>query len=690
MIDKLTSAHLALCAYVDVRQSTQHQLRTHHESRQRQYALADRARQFGFARVVVIDEDLGRSGSGLVDRPGFGELLAAICRGEVGAVLALEASRLARNNRDWHHLLDLCAMTGTLLIDDQAMYDPRDINDRLLLGLQGTMSEFELSLFRQRARQAFEQKVGRGHALWEVPAGFVRTDDDRMEKTPDRRVQEAVAGVFRKFRELGSARQTMLWYRDENILVPHVVGGTCGREVVWRLPTSSRIHQMLTNPNYAGVLAYGRTVTKTVVEQGRARKAGRRRKPRDQWKVLILDNHAGYIEWEDYLLHLRILEENSAMRAGDTGGTARNGGALLSGLLRCGRCGRQMFVGYGGKGGRIPRYTCHGGRVDRGSAACQSLGAARVDEAVCEQLLDAVQPAGVQAALDALEQLGDRQREKRQSLALALEQARYEVDRARRQYDLVDPANRLVAGELESRWNAALARAAELDRQVTELEQAQETVTPQERERLLELGHDLPLLWDHSAATAELKKRLLRAALREIVIADNEDRTEHVLVLHWHGGVHTELRVKRTKTGQHRRVADADVIALVSELSKVCTDQTTAATLNRLGYRTGTGKTWRAHSVANLRHYHRLPNYEKGIDWLTIEQAAMALEVSHTVIRRLIAEETLPATQVVPRAPRIIARESLSLPGVQAAVEAVRQGRQPRKPTPGQQEFPWK
>ena len=270
MIDKLTPAHLALNAYVYVRQSTQQQMRTHHESRQRQYALADRARQLGFAGVVVIDEDLGRSGSGLVERPGFGQLLTAICQNEAGAVFALEASRLARNNRDWHHLLDLCAMTGTLLIDDQGMYDPRDINDRLVLGLQGTMSEFELSLFRQRARQAFEQKVGRGHAMWEVPAGFVRTDDDRMEKTPDRRVQEAVVGVFRKFRELGSARQTMHWYRDENVLVPRVVAGTCGRDVVWSLPTESRIRQMLTNPTYAGVLAYGRTVARIVVEQGRA------------------------------------------------------------------------------------------------------------------------------------------------------------------------------------------------------------------------------------------------------------------------------------------------------------------------------------------------------------------------------------------------------------------------------------
>lgn len=377
------------------------------------------------------------------------------------------------------------------------------------------------------------------------------------------------------------------------------------------------------------------------------------------------------------------------MRAGQTGGAARSGGALLSGLLRCGRCGRPMFVSYSGKGGRQARYTCHGGRVDRGSAACQSVGARRIEEAVCEQLLEAVRPAGIQASFDALEQLGDRRREKRQALALACEQARYEVDRAGRQYDAVDPANRLVAGELESRWNAALSRAAELTRQLTELDQVEETVTPHERERLLELGRDLSVLWSHPAATAELKKRLLRAALREIVIADNEDRTQHMLVLHWQGGVHTELHVMRLKPGHHCRMADADVIALIGELSKVGTDRATAATLNRLGYRTGTGKTWRAHSVANLRCYHGLPNYEKGTAWLTVEQAATALGVSHTVIRRLLAERTLPATQMVPRAPWIIARESLSLPGVQAAVDAVHQGRQLRKPTHGQHEFPW-
>ena len=688
--DKLTPEHLARKAFVYVRQSTAQQVRVHRESQQRQYALANRARQLGFAGVVIIDEDLGKSGSGLVQRPGFGELLRAICQQEAGAVFALEASRLARNNQDWHHLLDLCAMTGTLIIDDHNVYDPHDINDRLLLGLQGTMSEFELSLFRQRARVAFEQKIARGHALWEVPVGFVRSDDDRLEKTPDRRVQEAVAGVFRKFRELGSARQTMLWYRDENVLLPSVVGATRGREVTWALPTESRIRQMLTNPTYAGALGYGRTTAKTVIEHGRPRQTGRRRKTREQWKVLLLDNHEGYIRWDDYQANLQTLEENTAMGAGETGGAAKKGGALLSGLVRCGRCGRMMFVSYSGKGGKRPRYACHGGRTDRGSAACQSLGAWRIDKVISEQLLEVVHPVGVQAAWEALEQLGDQQREKRQSLGLALEQARYEADRARRQYDAVDPANRLVVGELENRWNAALGRVTTLERELAELDQTHEPVTAEERERLLELGADLPSLWNHAGATVELKKRLLRAALREIVVRDNDERTDHVVVLHWQGGVHTELSVKRTKPGQHRRAADTDVIELIRELSKVCTDQTTAATLNRLGYRTGTGKTWRAYSVANMRYYHRLPNYEKGVAWLTVEQASAELNVSHTVIRRLIAEKTLPATQVVPLAPWIIARESLSLSDIQAAVDAVRQGRQLRKPNRAQPEFSWK
>jgi DNA invertase Pin-like site-specific DNA recombinase len=690
MSDKLLPEHLQRAAYVYVRQSTAQQVRNHREGQQRQYALADRARQLGFARVVIIDEDLGRSGSGLVERPGFGQLLAAICGSEAGAVLALEASRLARNNRDWHHLLDLCAMTNTLLIDDHGVYDPRQVNDRLVLGLQGTMSEFELSLFRQRARQAFEQKVQRGHLLWEVAVGFVRTEEDRCEQTPDRQVQQAITGVFRKFRELGSARQTALWYRDAQILLPQAIPGTAGGEVAWALPTESRVRQILKNPCYAGALVHGRTTARTVIADGRARQTGRRRQPQEQWKVLLLDNHPGYISWEAFQQNQRILEANAAMREGHTGGAAKGGAALLSGLLRCGRCGRQLFVLYSGTTGRVPRYGCQGGREQRGSAACLTLGAWRVDQAVVDQVLEAIQPAGIQAALLALERLGDVQREKRAALTLALEKARYETGRARRQYEAVDPENRLVAGALEKRWNDALVRVAEVEQQLEAIQREQVAVSAEQRAQLLALGRDLPALWHQPDASPELKKRILRTVLREIVINDTEDGTEHVLVLHWQGGVHTELKIKRNRPGHHRRVTEVKVFELIGELSKVCTDATIAATLNRLGYRTGTGKTWRSHSVQNVRYHHRLPNYAKGSDWLTVEQAATTLGVSETVIRRLIKEGMLPAQQTVALAPWIIARQDLERPVVQAAVSTVRQGRRLRKLSREQGEFPWK
>src|SRR5215813_6688615 len=460
MSTKMHPSHLQRDAYVYVRQSTGHQVRAHPESQRRQYALADQARGLGFAHVIMIDEDVGRSGTGRHERPGFGQLLAAVCAGPVGAVFALEASRLARNNRDWHHLIDLCALTETLLIDDDGIYDPRQLNDRLVLGMKGSMAEYELGLMRQRARQAFEAKIQRGHVMWEVPVGFVRTSDDRIEKIADRQVQHAIAGVFQKFRELGSARQTMLWYREAQLPLPEVRPGTLGQEVLWRLPSEHRIHQMLRNPCYAGALVYGRTAAKTVIIDGRARQSHRQKQPVAQWRIVLLDNHAGYISWEDFLHTQQLLEANRHRPQGDAGGAAKRGPALLSGLLRCGRCGRKLYVAYSGTTGRVPRYICHGGRVDRGSASCLTVGGLRVDRAVEAAVLDAIQPAGVAAAMEALERMRAEHDLARQTLTLAVEKARYEAQRVQRQYDRVDPDNRLVAGELERRWNETLAHVA--------------------------------------------------------------------------------------------------------------------------------------------------------------------------------------------------------------------------------------
>jgi DNA invertase Pin-like site-specific DNA recombinase len=678
MSTKIHPSHLQRDAYVYIRQSTGHQVRSHPESQRRQYALADQARGLGFAHVIVIDEDVGRSGTGRHERPGFGQLLAAVCEGRVGAVFALEASRLARNNRDWHHLIDLCALTETLLIDDDGIYDPRQLNDRLVLGMKGSMAEYELGLMRQRARQAFEAKIQRGHVMWEVPVGFVRTSDDRIEKHADRQVQHAVAGVFQKFHELGSARQTMLWYRDAQLPLPEVRPGTLGQDILWRLPSEHRINQMLRNPCYAGALVYGRTTAKTVIVDGRARQSHRQQKPVAQWRILLLDNHPGYISWEDFLHTQQLLEANRNRPQGGAGGAAKRGPALLSGLLRCGRCGRKLYVAYSGTTGRVPRYICHGGRVDRGSSSCLTIGGLRVDRAVETAVLDAIQPAGVTAALEALERMRSEHDITRQALTLAVEKARYEARRAQRQYDRVDPDNRLVAGELERRWNETLAQVAEAEARLATLECQPITLSEEQRHGLLTLGHDLATVWHHPAAPEALKKRILRTVLHEIIIHTTQEPPEHVLHLHWHGGVHTEVRVARNTVGKHGRATERDVIEIIGELSKVCRDLTIAATLNRLGYRTGTGKTWRAHSVACVRYHYRLPNFAKGHAWLTLTQAAQQLGVSATVVKRCMAQGILPARQVVPYAPWIIQRTDLALPAVQAVVQGVRTGRHPR------------
>lgn len=688
MSDKIEPMHLERSAFIYVRQSSLQQVRHHTEGQRQQYALVERARALGFRETVLIDEDQGRSGSGQQERPGFGRLLSGVCQGSVGAVFALEASRLARNNRDWHHLVDLCALTDTLIIDAEGVYDARQLNDRLLLGLKGTMSEFELGLLRQRAREAFEQKVRRGHALWELPVGFVRTEEYRIEKTPDREVQKAIEGVFRKFIELGSARQTTLWYWDEELLLPTVTPGTAGREVTWRRPTAHRVNQILKNPCYAGAFAYGRTVTQTVVREGRARQGNRCRKPRSQWKVLILDAHPGYITWEDYLRNQRMLEENSAERGSAHRGAVKQGPALLAGLLRCGRCGRKLHVNYSGNSGKVPRYVCGGSRLERGSAPCLSAGGLRLDEAVVNEVLATIQPIGIEAALLAVDQLANANDQKHESLTLTLERARFEARRAQRQYDAVDPDNRLVASELELRWNEALVQVAELEAKIAALNDATAPLSDEQRTHLMALGSDLTLAWNHPDANITLRKRIVRTVIKEIVLNNRDDPPAHELHIHWQGGVHTPLRVPRNRQGQHGCTTDSDVIDLVRELSKVAEDKAIAAILNRLGYKSGQGKSWHAHRIANLRYCHRLPKYEKCTDWITLEQAAKKLGVSDTVVRRLIKEGILPAKQVVRYAPWIIEVAHLQLHAVQKAVQAVHKGRKLPQSNPDQQEIP--
>lgn len=689
--EKIHASHLERAAYIYVRQSTSYQVQHNVESKRRQYALENRARELGFTKVVVIDDDLGRSGTGSVERPGFGRLLAAVCEGTAGAVLALEASRLARNNRDWQHLIDLCALSSALLIDHDGIYDPRRLNDRLLLGLKGTMSEFEIGLIRQRAQEALREMVQRGDVLTEVPVGFVRSDDNRCEMTADLQVQEAIRGVFRKFRELGTARQVLLWYQQEQVPLPTADPGGGGREITWRLPVYGRILKILQNPTYAGAFAYGRRKTRVKVVDGRARKSQGHRLPQEDWPVLIKDHHPGYISWEEYERNQSLLEKNIAMRGGGRSGSAKRGPALLAGLLRCRRCGRMLHVSYSGSKGNTLRYNCRGANINHGGKMCISFAGPKVDRAVAETVVAAIQPAGIKAAVMAHEQAKDRADEKRSALLLALEKARYEVQRAKRQYDAVDPDNRLVASELERRWNDALQQVADLELRLEEPTSASQSLSDQELERLQQLGQDVALAWEHEQASVTLKKRILRTILEEIVVDVHDEPAEVHLLFHWAGGVHTELRVAKNRTGHHGRCTDRKVVDLVRDLAKVCKDAEAARVLNRLGYVTGAGNSWTEVRVRSLRCSNKIPVFVKleEPEFLTMQEAALELGVSASTVRRMIERRILPAQQVVRYAPWVIQHADLELPQVVAAVETVRSGGPVPRSHPGQTVIPF-
>ena len=455
---KITPEHLARSAVIYIRQSSPQQVTHNLESKRRQYALVERGRQLGWGEVQIIDDDLGRSADGSAGRPGFEKLLAAICEGRVGAVLAIEASRLARNGREWHTLLEFCGVVDTLIVDEEGIYDPRLPNDRLLLGMKGTMSEMELAILRQRAGEARKQKARRGELIANVAIGYVKTDDDRIEKEPDRRVQEAIAVVFQKFTELQSARQVFLWMIEERILLPAVTHIAGKRSIDWRAPSYRTVYHILTNPVYSGAYAFGRRSVEVKIQNGRKRTVRNRLRHWKDWDILIKDHHESYISWEEFERNQCMLADNANRRSNMGRGSVRRGEALLAGLFRCARCGKKLQVSYSGDPPK-QRYICPGPNNDTFGDKCISFGGLRTDRAVAQEALERLQPLGVEAALAAIDDYGKEQSAKRRQLENALEQARFEAARAHRQYDQVDPDNRLVAGELERRWNERLVNA---------------------------------------------------------------------------------------------------------------------------------------------------------------------------------------------------------------------------------------
>ena len=551
MSTRITPDHLCRTAVVYVRQSTMAQVMGNLESQRRQYDLAGAAEKAGFASVTVIDDDLGRSGSGSVERPGFERLVAMVCSGDVGAVYCIEASRLARNGRDWHHLIDLCALAGAVVIDPDGAYDPRLVNDRLLLGLKGTMSEYELSLLRQRGIAARDSKARRGEYRFMLPPGFCWSEVGKIEIDPDEHVVAAVRLVFAKFAELGSARQVFLWLRSADIKMPVVLRNIDVYKLIWKAPAYHSVMQILHNPLYAGAYAFGRRAQRTRIVDGRARKVSGFDKPREEWNVLLRDNHPGYISWQEYEDHQKLLLENAHMKKNCARKSARGGRALLTGLMRCGRCGRMMRVFYGMAKGNAHRYQCRGDDAHVGAGLCIGIGGVRIDRAVALQILEAVSDRAVEAAIFASDQVELSRKEVVAAVERDLEGARYDASLASRRYELVDPAKRHVARELEARWNEALERVGGLERRIDELSAMSAARPKIDRARLLQLARDLPAVWNASSTDTRTKQRLIHILVQEIVCELDDATNEAVLLIHWRGGRHTEVRVARVKTGRY-------------------------------------------------------------------------------------------------------------------------------------------
>jgi DNA invertase Pin-like site-specific DNA recombinase len=610
MNSKITPDHLCRIAVVYVRQSTMAQVTGNLESQRRQYDLAGAAEKAGFASVTVIDDDLGRSGSGSVQRPGFERLVAMVCSGDVGAVYCIEASRLARNGRDWHHLIDLCALAGAVVIDPDGAYDPRLVNDRLLLGLKGTMSEYELSLLRQRGIAARDSKARRGEYRFMLPPGFCWSEAGKIEIDPDEHVVAAIRLVFAKFAELGSARQVFLWMRSAEIKMPVVLRNIDVYKLIWKAPANHSVMQILHNPLYAGAYAFGRRAQRTRIVDGRARKFSGFNKPREEWNVLLRDNHPGYISWQDYEKNQKLLLENAHMKKNCARKSARGGRALLTGLMRCGRCGRMMRVFYGMAKGNAHRYQCRGDDAHVGAGLCIGIGGVRIDRAVALQILEAVSDRAVEAAIFASDQIERSRKEVVAAVERDLEAARYDASLASRRYELVDPGKRHVARELEARWNEALEHVAGLERRIEELS-AKSTARPKiDRARLLQLARDLPAVWNASSTETRTKQRLVHILVQEIVCELDDATNEAVLLIHWRGGRHTEVRVARVKTGRYPSDMAPTAVDALRKLAGHWPDRELAVSLNRMRCKTGNGETWTTVRVREMRERLGLPEYD--------------------------------------------------------------------------------
>jgi DNA invertase Pin-like site-specific DNA recombinase len=672
---KLTAERLARKAVVYLRQSSPGQVQHNLESQRLQYALADRARALGWRTVEVIDTDLGWSASvGAPPRDGFDRLLAAVALGEVGVVLTRELSRLSRTDKDWCHLLELCGIFDTLVGDHEHVYDVNLLDDQLVLGIKGTLSVVELKVLKQRLLAGMEAKAQRGELIRTLAPGYVTDGQGKVVKDPNVRVQEAIALIFQTFRRTWSARQTFKWFHDQDIALPVNRARAGHVDLVFQLPTLSFISDVLRNPIYAGAYVYGRRPTEVRLVEGRLRRRQGRERPPAEARVFIADHHEGYIDWAMYEEHRRRLRRNTLRHERAEGtGAIRAGLGLLTRLLRCGRCGRTLHVRYYGQRGTAARYLCHGD-FPAGGRYCLGIGGSAVDRRITQEVLGVLSPLGVRASLQAVEELGLKDSARRDALGRQLEEAEYAARRAFEQYNAVDARHRLVAGELERRWNAALEEVDRLRAMGSELEKAVPVLSEAERAAVLALGDDFAAVWDSAACPPELKKKILRTVIEEIIVTHDEASDTLSFVLHWAGGTHTALTMPKPRSGGGQPTALED-LELIRRMAVRYGDDQIAGVLNKLGRRTGKGRRWNQERVATARRTHDIPGRTRATtdpEILSLGRATREFQVSDTTIKRLVTSGVLTVDQVAPWAPWEIRRADLEAEPIRRILEHLR------------------
>jgi DNA invertase Pin-like site-specific DNA recombinase len=655
---KVKPNHTQRAAIVYIRQSSPAQVENHRESTARQYALVDKACQWGWAQeqVTVIDEDLGLSGSGWTERSGFARLTAEVALGRVGIVLGLEVSRLARNNADWYRLFDLCGVTDTLVGDGDGVYHPAVFNDRLILGLKGIMAEAELHVLRARLEGGIRNKAARGELRRGLPVGFVWGEaDGEVRFHPDDSVVHTLHTVFAKFTELGSVRKVWLWFRSEGLSFP--MRRHMKSEIRWIAPTYTAIHHVLTNPVYAGAYIYGRCRHERYVdEQGRFRRRTRHL-PMAEWSVLLREHHPGYLDWATFQANQARIDTNIRPRPHQAGGAVREGAALLQGLATCGKCGRRLHTHYTGRNA-APGYHCSGRNIVAGRGVyCLNVGGVQIDQAVVDTFLKALTPAAVEATELAAQQLEAGHDAALAQWHLEVERARYEAERAERQYRAVEPENRLVARGLETEWEKRLRDLALAEKELEQREQQRpRTLSPEEKKKLHALGSDLDRVWTAPTTTDRDRKELLRALLEEVIVTVNKpERCAH-LTLRWKGGALTEIDLALPRMKPRGLHTDEDTISLLRRLAVHYSDDVIAGILNRQGRCTASGERFTANQVGSLRRYRHIPRYEPPAEppmgeVATIRKAAQILGVYTSTIHRWLNDGFIAGEQVTPGAP---------------------------------------